>query len=128
MEAQTTKKKIIVIYTTSGDAAAFLIYPHIFNRQGEWIGWVTPTRQVYSVHGHYVGWLSDEPRILRKHSSGYLKPRLAPPEIPKPIRPPAIVPLPPLMPDLPIGAFDVLEDAPNLMPPLDFGDLKEDLD
>lgn len=122
------RKKIVVIYTTSGDAAAFLIYPYIFNRQGEWIGWVTPTRQVYSVHGHYVGWLSDEPRILRKHSSGYLKPRLTPPPPPEPIKPPPTTPLAPMMPDIPIGAFDVLEDNPSLLTPHDFGDLKEDMD
>lgn len=124
----TVRKKIVVIYTTSGDAAAFLVYPYIYNRQGEWIGWVTPTRQVYSVHGHYVGWLSDEPRILRKYSSGYLKPRLTPPPPPKPIKPPTTVPLAPMMPDIPIGAFDVLEDNPRLLPPVDFGDLKEDMD
>lgn len=123
-----TKKKLIIIYSTNGDPAAFLIYPYIYNRQGEWIGWVTPTRQVYSVHGHYVGWLSDEPRILRKHSSGYLKPRLSPPPRPDPIQPPATLPLPPMMPDLPIGAFDVLEEAPHLMPPVDFGDLRDDMD
>lgn len=120
--------KLIVIYTTSGDTGGFLLYPNIFNRQGEWIGWVTPTRQVYSVHGHYVGWLSDEPRILRKQSSGYLKPRLAPPPRPPAITPPATVPLPPMMPEVPIGSFDVLEEAPELMPPVDFGDLRDDMD
>ena len=121
-------KKLIVIYMTRGDVGAFLLFPHIFNRQGEWIGWVTPTRQVYSVHGHYVGWLSDEPRILRKLSSGYLKPRLAPPSQPESIAPPATIPLAPMMPEVPIGSFDVLEDSPELLPPIDFGDLREDMD
>jgi len=120
--------KLIIIFNTSGDAAAFLIYPYIYNRQGEWIGWVTSSRQVYSVHGHYVGWLSDDPRILRKHSSGYLKPRLAPPGRPEPIKPPATIPLAPMMPDVPIGAFDVLEEAFHLMPSIDFGDLREDME
>jgi hypothetical protein len=121
-------QKLVVIFTTSGDTGAFLLYPHVFNRQGEWIGWVTPTRQVYSVHGHYVGWLSDEPRVLRKQSSGYLKPRLAPPSRPSAITPPATVPLPPMMPEVPIGSFDVLEESPELMPSVDFGDLRDDMD
>ena len=121
-------KKLIVIYMTRGDVGAFLFFPHIFNRQGEWIGWVTPTRQVYSVHGHYVGWLSNEPRILRKLSSGYLKPRLAPPPRPESISPPATIPLAPMMPEVPIGSYDVLENSPELLPSVDFGDLREDMD
>ncbi len=120
---------LIPIYTTRGDAEAFLAYPYIFNRLGEWIGWVTPGRQVYSVHGHYVGWLSDDPRILRKRSSGYLKARLTPPTAPSgKIRPPAHVALPPLMPEMAIGTFDVLDESPELMPAVDFGDLRDDMD
>ena len=68
--------RLIPIYTTQGDVAGYLQYPYLFNRQGEWIGWVNAERQVYSVHGHYVGWVTDEPRVIRKQSSGYLKPRL----------------------------------------------------
>jgi hypothetical protein len=120
--------KLIVIYTTSGDIGAYLLYPYLYNKQGEWMGWVTPNRQVYSVHGHYVGWLSDDPRILRKQSSGYFKPRLSPPPRPEPIVPPASVPLPILMPEVPIGSFDVLEEAPEFLPSIDFGDLREDMD
>jgi hypothetical protein len=120
--------KLIVIYTTSGDIGAYLLFPYLYNKQGEWIGWVTQGRQVYSVHGHYVGWLSDDPRILRKQSSGYLKPRLSPPPRPEPIIPPASVPLPTLMPEVPIGSFDVLEEAPEFLPSIDFGDLREDMD
>jgi hypothetical protein len=120
--------RLIAIYTTPGDVAAFLRYPYIFNRQGEWIGWVTAQRQVYSVHGHYVGHLSDEPRILRKQSSGYLKPRLQPPPNPGRISPPATTRLAPMMPEVPIGMFDVLEERPDLLPSVDFGDLREDMD
>jgi hypothetical protein len=120
--------KLIAIYTTRGDVGGFLIYPYIYNRVGEWIGWVTPDRQVYSVHGHYVGYLSDDPRILRKQSSGYLKTHLPLPAIPPPINPPANVPLAPMMPELPIGVFDVLEDHPEMLPGVDFGDLREDMD
>lgn len=122
------KQRLITIYMTNGDVGAFLGYPHIYNRQGEWIGWVTPERQVYSVHGHYVGWLSDDPRILRKLSSGYLKPRLSPPSSPKSIIPPSNLPLAPMMPEVPIGSFDVLEEAPDLLPSIDFGDLRDDME
>lgn len=120
--------RLIPIYTSRGDCEAFLSYPHIFNRQGEWMGWVTSERQVYSVHGHYVGWLSDDPRILRKHSSGYLKPRRTPPPPPQRVIPPASVPLAPMLPELPMGVFDVLLEMPELLPMIDFGDLKEDMD
>ena len=120
--------RLIAIYTTHGDVVAFLKYPHIFNRQGEWIGWVTPERDVYSVHGHYVGWITDDPRIVRKLSSGLLKPRLIPPIEPKQLTPPAILPLAPMMSELPSGSFDVFEESPELLPPIDFGDLKEDMD
>ncbi len=120
--------KIIAIYTTSGDVGAFLGYPYLYNRQGEWIGWVNEKRQVYSVHGHYVGWLSTDPRILRKQSSGYFKPLHDPPAPPKPLMPPVSVPLAPMMPELPIGINDVLDERPELLPVIDFGDLREDMD
>jgi len=120
--------KIIVVYTTQGDVGAFLCYPYLYNRQGEWIGWVNEKKQVYSVHGHYVGFLNSDPRILRKQSSGYLKPMHEPPHPPSPLIPPVNVPLAPLMPELPIGVNDVLEERPDLMPAVDFGDLREDMD
>jgi hypothetical protein len=119
---------LITVYTTPGDVGAFLRYPYLFNCQGEWIGWVNSKRQVYSVHGHYVGWISDEPRILRKQSSTYFKPLDAAPPVPEPIKPPASVPLAPMMPELPYGVIDVLEDSVELLPSFDFGDLREDLD
>lgn len=120
--------RLIAIYTTHGDVAGFLKYPYIFNRQGEWVGWVTAERDVYSVHGHYVGWLTDDPRIVRKLSSGLLKPRLTPPTEPMPISPPATLALAPLMSELPSGSFDVFEESPELLPAVDFGDLKDDMD
>jgi hypothetical protein len=124
----TASLRLIPIYTSRGDVGAFLRYPHIFNREGEWIGWVTEEQNVYSVFGHYVGTLTREPRIIRKQSSGFLKPRLSPPSVPEHIKPPATLPLAPLMSELPVGTFDVLEDKPELMPPIDFGDLREDMD
>ena len=57
---------IIPVFTSRGDADAFLCYPYLFNRQGEWIGWVTAQREVYSVLGYHVGKLTSDPRIIRR--------------------------------------------------------------
>ena len=119
---------LIPIYTTKGDAEAFLGYPYIFNRNGDWIGWVTPKRDVYSVIGFYVGSLSDEPRIIRKRVTSALKPRLQPPPMPQKIYPPATIPLAPLMRELTFSAIDVLLDEPERLHTLDVGELREDLD
>jgi hypothetical protein len=75
-----------------------------------------------------VGYLSNEPRVLRKHSSGYLKARRSPPPAPDPIIPPSNLPLAPMMPEVPIGSFDVLDERPDMLPSIDFGDLREDMD
>ena len=64
---------IIPIYTTKGDAEAFLVYPYIFNRNGDWIGFVTPQREIYSVIGDYVGTLTNDPRIVRKRAPSRLE-------------------------------------------------------
>jgi hypothetical protein len=68
-----SQRKVIPIYTTRGDVGAYLAYPYIFSAIGEWIGWVTPEREVYSVYGGYVGSLGSGPRILRKRSDSYGK-------------------------------------------------------
>jgi hypothetical protein len=124
----TLPKKLIPIYTSRGEAAAFLAYPYIYGPGGDWIGWVNIDQKVYSVHGHYVGILTKEPRILRKRESDYLEQRLKPPEPPPQIRMPSRVPLAPLMKEIPFSAIDVLEEAPDLMPPIDFGELRDDMD
>lgn len=121
-------RRLIPIYTTRGDVGGFLNYPYIFNPQGEWIGWVTADRKVYSVHGHYVGYMTNDPRILRRVSDSFDQPRLTPPPAPPPVAIPATSPLAPLMPELTQGILDVLEDAPELMPSLDAGELREDMD
>ncbi len=122
-------QRIIPIYTTRGDTEAYLVYPYIYNRRGEWIGWITHDRQVFSVHGHYVGWLADGPRILRKLAQAYGRAQV---NIDSPtsqvISLPASTPLAPMMSELPFGTVDVLEEAPDLMPPIDFGELREDMD
>jgi hypothetical protein len=121
-------RTVIPIYTTKGDLGGFLGYPYIFNPQGEWIGWVTRDRTVYSIVGSYVGWLTMEPRVLRKRSVTYGGSRLDPPPPPPSFLPPAAVPLPPLMAELPFGTFDVFDEEPELMPCLEFGALSEDMD
>jgi len=123
-----TNPRLVPIYTTRGDLGGLLSYPYIFNRQGEWIGWVTNDRKVFSVHGHYVGYLTNDPRILRKVSEGFDQLRRQSPPAPPPVRYPPSVPLAPMMPELIQGTIDVLEEAPELMPSLDEGELREDMD
>ena len=124
-----TRPRILPIYTTRGDVDAFLIYPHLFNRRGEWCGFVTEKRDVYSVHGEYVGWLDDGPRILRMRSYDYDKPRKDPPSRPrsKMLAPPTI-PLPPMMKELTYDVIDVLEDWPELLPTIDMGEFRPDME
>lgn len=119
---------MIPIYSSQGEVGAVLVYPNLFNQNGEWIGWVSAEREVFSVYGHYVGWISDEPRILRTLGSNRLIRRHVREQPPERIAVPAMFPLAPLLPELPTGTIDVLEKNPELLPPLDFGDLSEDLD
>lgn len=122
------QRTLIPIYTSKGDAEAFLDYPYLFNRSGEWIGWVTPKREVYSVLGDYVGTLTNDPRIIRKRATSTLKPRLRPPAPPGKVYPPATVPLAPLMPELTHSQVDVLLEEPERLHTLDSGELRQDLD
>jgi hypothetical protein len=124
----TKQRRPIPIYTTIGDLEAFLVYPMIYNRAGEWIGFVTVEREVYSVLGVYVGWLSDDPRILRKRSYSFDKPRLTPPPPPKKLLVPSSNPLAPMMSQLGYDTVDVLEEEPEKMPTIDSGEFKEDMD
>jgi hypothetical protein len=118
----------IPIYTTRGDADAFLTYPYLYNRQGEWIGWVSADRQVYSVLGIYVGDLTSEPRIIRRRITSSLKSNKIPPLNPPHILVPAKIPLAPLMPDLRYGLVDVLLEEPERLHTLDAGEQRQDLD
>jgi hypothetical protein len=123
-----TKPTHIPIYTTRGDTDAFLVYPYIFNRMGEWVGFVTPKREVYSVMGYYVGMLTNDPRIVRKRATATLKPRLKPPPQPPKMYPPASFPLPPMMGDLTHSLVDVLMDEPERLHTLDAGEKRQDMD
>ncbi len=128
MAAMETKQQIIPIYTTRGDVRAYLIYPYVFNVSGDWIAWVRPDKSVFSIYGNYVGWLSSDPRILSRLAESYSRPRQSPPKAPEKPRLPVSSKLPPLMPELAFGIFDVLEDRPDLLPCADFGDQLQDMD
>jgi hypothetical protein len=118
---------VIPVFTSRGDVDAFLAYPYLFNRQGEWIGFVTAQRDVYSVLGHYVGQLTSDPRIIRKRSEDS-KPRLTPPPQPPRLRTPPTVPLPKMMADLSHESIDVLDDEPERLHTLDSGEFRQDMD
>jgi hypothetical protein len=120
--------RLLPIYTTSGDVGALLDYPYLYSPVGEWIGWVCEDRQVYSVHGNYVGWLSPDWRIVRKRTYDYSQPGRKTPARPLAIRPPAHFPLPPMMAELALNMIDILDEMPELLPPIDYGDLRQDMD
>ena len=122
------QNRIIPIYSSKGETDAFLVFPYLFNRSGEWIGFVTPQRDVYSVLGYYVGTLTNEPRIVRKRATNALKPRLKSPPHPGRISIPAVVPLAPLMSDLSASQVDVLAEEPERLHTLDSGEFREDMD
>ena len=124
----TSSRTLIPIYTSKGDVEAFLLYPYLHNRTGDWIGFVTPKRDIYSVLGYYVGFLSDDRRIIRKRFTSALKARRQPPEPPSKIYPPATVALAPMMRELTHGQIDVLLDEPERLHTLDSGELREDID
>jgi len=118
---------IIPIYTSRGDPEAFLAFPYLFNRTGEWIGFITTQREVFSVLGYYVGKLTNDPRIIRNRSDE-TKPRIKPPQAPAPIRISATIPLPKMMGDLSHENIDVLQDEPERLHTIDAGELRQDLD
>ena len=122
------RRAIVPIYTSRGDPDAYLVYPHLYNRMGEWIGWVTADRQVYSVLGYYVGELTAEPRIVRKRITASLRPRKTPPPPPERLLVPPTIPLPPMMADLRFGVMDVLLEEPERLHTLDSGEDRQDID
>lgn len=124
----TAHRSIVPVYTSRGDAEAFLVYPYLYNRNGEWIGWVTSERQVYSVLGYFVGELTREPRIIRKRITAALMPRKSPPPRPVRLNLPATIPLAPMMGDLRFGVEDVLLEEPERLHTSDAGELRQDLD
>jgi hypothetical protein len=122
------QQRIIPIYSSRGEAEAFLLFPYLFNRGGEWIGLVTPKREVYSVLGAYVGFLTNDPRIVRTRADDAIKPRLRMPPAPRRVALPANTPLAPLLSELPHSLVDVLVEEPERLHTLDSGELRDDLD
>jgi len=84
METMMNNRRGVPVYTSNGEPVVLLVYPYLYNLQGEWVGWVTPERQVYSLLGFYVGYLTDDPRILRKRAMDTTFPRRIVP--PAPVR------------------------------------------
>lgn len=126
--AKFNPKRVYAVYTSRGDVDAYFLYPMLYNALGEWIGWVSPEREVYSVHGDYVGWFTDDPRILRKRTYDFSKPTITMPRKPTKLLAPATVPLPPMMSELSFDTIDVLDDEPERLPTLDSGDGLVDMD
>jgi len=120
--------RIIPIYSSRGEVEAFLVFPYLFNKSGEWIGWVTPQREVYSVRGAYVGALTNDPRIVRQRSDTAIRPYLKVPPHPGCLNTPASLPLAPLMSDLTLSLVDVLIEEPERLHTLDSGEFREDMD
>ncbi len=87
-----SQQRIIPMYSSRGEVEAFLVFPYLFNRSGEWIGWVTAQREVYSVLGEYVGFLTNDPRIVRRRSEDELRPRLKISPPPGRLNTPATIP------------------------------------
>jgi hypothetical protein len=120
--------RIIPIYSSRGEAEAFLVFPYLFNRNGEWIGCVTPQREVYSVLGYYVGSLTKDARIVRPRADDFLKARMKVSPPPGRLTAPATLPLAPLMSDLSHSLVDVLLEEPERLHTVDSGELRNDLD
>ena len=120
--------KIIPLYHSKGDVGAFLVYPHLFNQSGEWIGFCTPERRVYSVLGNFVGYLSDDHRILRQRTATPTVRRRDPPPQPPKLNPPATIPLAPMMRELTHSTVDVLLEEPDRLHTADMGELRQDLE
>lgn len=117
----------IPIYNSRGEAGAFLEYPYVFNPLGEWVGFVLPNREVYSVLGVYVGTLNNDPRILRRRSTSTLKAHAEVPPPPHKFVPPASVPLAPLMAETTHSYIDVLVEEPERLHTIDLGELRQDI-
>jgi hypothetical protein len=71
----------------------------------------------------WVGWLMDRESCVNWQKVSVI-------EMPSDMRinPPAHMPLAPLMPELVFGTIDVLLEQPDLLPSVDFGDLRDDMD
>ncbi|HET6846079.1 MAG TPA: hypothetical protein VFH29_04550 [Anaerolineales bacterium] len=120
--------KVVPLYTSLGDVAGYLSYPHVFNLLGEWVGFCTREREVYSVLGNYVGYLSDDQRLLRQRSGSGTRRQVQPPPRPGRLIPPVLVPLAPMLRELTQSTVDVLLEEPERLHTADMGELRPDLE
>jgi hypothetical protein len=126
---RTTAPPPMLLYTSRGDFSAYLLYPFLYNSQGEWIGWVTPSKEVFNVEGVFVGTISNDHRILRKRNAETINARRIPPSNPPmKARLPGSVPLPPRMAEFSYDIVDILEEMPELLHTPDAGILRPDAD
>ena len=120
--------KVVPLYNSRGDVGGYLVYPHLYDIVGEWMGFCTAEREVYSMLGNYVGYLSDDQRILRQRTLSSPGRRHEPPSRPPRLSPPAAVPLAPLMRELTHSTVDVLLEEPERLHTADMGELRPDLE
>lgn len=117
------------IYSSRGIPELILQGPYLFNFNGEWVGWVTPEKIVFSVLGVYIGYVSPDHRILRnRYTSDTISNQAPPPPPAKRMLPPATLPLAPMMSELMYTTVDVLMEEPERLHTVDSGELRQDLD
>lgn len=103
---------MVPIYQSNGAWVAVYDEGHLWNVDGEWIGFVVG-REVFDTGGQYLGFLSDDQRLLRKRSIGDDVPHIDPPG--RPDRPviPANMPLAPMFRELPYQIIDMFDEYPD---------------
>jgi len=121
--------QITTLYSTRGVPELLMQFPYLYNFNGDWVGWITEDKKVFSVLGMYVGYISPDFRILRnRYTSEDISTQTPPPRPSKRILPPATLPLAPMMSELMYTTVDVLQEEPERLHTLDTGELRQDLD
>jgi hypothetical protein len=85
-------------------------------------GWTPTARSTTSTA--CTSAIDHRPEVLPPHATSRCRAR---PPVAERIRPPATVPLPPMMADLPFENVDVLLEEPERLHTTDTGELKEDV-
>lgn len=107
-----------------------LIDGHLYDTQGEWIGWVEPDGAVFSVVGAYVGQLSRDFRVLRKRAvedATALAHRRLPSRPAARVTLPSVIPLSPLLAEIGFDTLDVFEEMPERLHTLDADPAAKDI-
>jgi hypothetical protein len=100
------------IYRSDGECMAVVYQGHLFDTQGEWVGWLDDA-DVFNLEGEYVGYISDDGRLLRQRVLPYRKHRRPPTQKPH-YQPPQTIPLAPLFAGLSYSTIDVFEENPDI--------------